>query len=418
MKAELIFTGTELLLGQILNTNALYLSRELAALGIDLYRITTVGDNRLRIRDAIVEAARNSDVVIINGGLGPTEDDQTREALVEACGVREVIHQPTLDKINDYVRVRNRTPLQSNEKVAKVPEGAQVFVNSSGSAPGSVLEKEGTAYVLTPGPPHELMSIFEEHLRDWLKRRFQLNEVIRSKVFKVVGIGESSAEERIRDLINSPNPTVAPTVKRGEIHFRVTAKAPSDVQAADLIAGMERRFMDELGDFTYGSDQDNLEGVIGALLREKGLTVSCAESCTGGLLTSALTDVPGSSDYLEFSAVTYANRWKEEFLDVPQEILFKRGAVSREAVKCMAEGIRKKTGADIGLAVSGIAGPGGGTLEKPVGLVYLGLAMEEGTWSRKQMYSGGRKVIKELSARGALVLLYQGLKGVLKDDGR
>ncbi len=414
MKAELIFTGTELLLGQILNTNAAYLSRELAELGVDLYRIITVGDNRERIRDAIVAASASADMVLINGGLGPTGDDQTREALMEACQVGEVVHRETLEKIREYSRSRNLPMLKSNEKVAMVPEGAQVFVNPAGSAPGSVLEKGGTTYVLTPGPPHELKALFETHIRPWMKQRYSLEGVISSRVLKVAGIGESSAEDRVKHLITSTNPTLAPTVKRGEIHFRISAKADSREEADRMMAGMESAFREVLGDYVFGTGADTLEEVLGRLLLERGLRVSCAESCTGGLLTSTLTDVPGSSGYLEFSAVTYANRWKEEFLGVPGEVLLKVGAVSPETAKAMAAGIREKTGSDIGLAVSGIAGPDGGSLEKPVGLVYTALSMGDRTVSRKHIFSGGRKAIKEMAVRAALVMLYQALQGNLE----
>lgn len=409
MKAEIICTGTELLLGQIVNTNARLFSRMLAEAGIDLYRITTVGDNRARIESAIRAAMADADLIILNGGLGPTEDDQTREALISVLGVSEDVHGPTLERIRVYGRNRNLPYLRNNDKVARVPAGAVVFANGVGSAPGSALHHAGKVYVLTPGPPHELEPLLFDEILPWLRTEFNLRDAIVSRVMKVAGIGESTAEERVRDLIASTNPTLAPTIKEGEIHFRISAKAGSREEAAAMLDRMETEFRNRLGHHVFGRDEETLEHAVGRLLLSRGLHVSCAESCTGGALCSALTDVPGSSGYLDLSVVTYSDEYKQRLLGVDPSILMKFGAVSAETVRAMAEGARTLSGADIGLSVSGIAGPDGGSLEKPVGLVWLGLCQGQTTRTHKLLLSGGRTRIKRLSVKHALYFLYDHL---------
>lgn len=407
MKAEIICTGTELLLGQIVNSNAQLFSRALAESGIDLYKITTVGDNKKRIEEAISTAGESVELIILNGGLGPTEDDQTREALVSVLGLGEEIHHPTLEKIREYGKSRGLPYLKNNDKVADVPKGAVVFANQVGSAPGSAVEADGRIYILTPGPPHELEPLLTREIMPWLRHRFQLKDRIMSRVMKVAGIGESTAEERVRDLIASSNPTLAPTVKRGEIHFRITAKSAEEAEAVRLLDEMEAAFRERLGTHVFGKDQETLEQVVGQMLLERGLSIACAESCTGGLLTSSLTDVPGSSNYMQFSAITYSDEWKESFLGVPWDILMKRGAVSAETVQAMASGIREKTGADIGVAISGIAGPDGGSLEKPVGLVYIGIDYKGEFQVKKLLLSGDRLRNKAMSVKRALSFIYE-----------
>lgn len=410
MRAELICTGTELLLGQIVNSNARLFSQALAALGIDMYRITTVGDNRERIAAAIREASRTCDLILLNGGLGPTEDDQTREALVQELGIGEEVHPETLEKIRAYGVVRNLPPLARNDKVARVPAGAVVFPNRVGSAPGSACRADGRTYILTPGPPQELRAVLLEEIVPWLRETFGLGTEIRSRILRVVGIGESAAEEAVRDLIHSPNPTLAPTAKSGELHFRITAKADSPDEADRLIAGLEEAFRDRLGEHVYGIDHETLEGVVGDMLRRRNWRIACAESCTGGLLASTLTDVPGSSAYFDMSFVTYADAWKEKLLGVSGELLQKRGAVSPEVVAEMARGIRETAGADVGVAISGIAGPDGGSLEKPVGLVYTGVCAGGKTHTARHLFSGERADIKERSVKAALALVFRVLQ--------
>lgn len=407
MKAEIICTGTELLLGQIINSNAQLFSKALAESGIDLYKITTVGDNKKRIEEAIAAAGETVDLIILNGGLGPTEDDQTREALVSVLGLGEEIHPPTLEKIREYGKSRGLPYLKNNDKVAEVPKGCVVFANQVGSAPGSAVEVDGRIYILTPGPPHELEPLLTQEIMPWLRQRFQLKDRIMSRVMKVAGIGESTAEERVRDLIASSNPTLAPTVKRGEIHFRITAKSAEEKEAIRLLDEMEMVFRERLGTHVFGKDHDTLEMVVGQMLLERKLSISCAESCTGGLLASSLTDVPGSSNYLQFSAITYSDEWKETFLGVPWDILTKRGAVSAETVQAMASGIRAKTGSDIGVAISGIAGPGGGSLEKPVGLVYIGIDYKGEFHVKKLLLSDDRLRNKSMSVKRALSFIYE-----------
>ncbi len=412
MKAEIICTGTELLLGQIINSNAQIFSTGLASLGIDLFRITTVGDNKKRIEEAIEHARKMADIIILNGGLGPTEDDQTREALLRVLNKEEEVHAPTLQKIREYGMSRNLPYLKNNDKVAYVPKDATVFVNKVGSAPGSAVVVDHQVFILTPGPPHELRPMLMNDILPWLREHYGLEDAIKSRVMKLVGIGESSAEEMVRDLVGSTNPTLAPTIKKGELHFRITAKAHTTARADAMLDDMEKRFRSKLGDYVFGTDHDTLENVVGRLLIDKRLTISCAESCTGGLLASALTDVPGSSSYMHFSCLTYSDEWKERLLKVPGDILMKRGAVSVETAQAMAKGIRAMTGSDIGIATTGIAGPDGGSLEKPVGLVYVSLDFQGNQVTKKLLLSGDRQHIKELTVKRALGLVYAILNGV------
>lgn len=407
MKAEVICTGTELLLGQIINSNARIFSQGLAALGIDLYSITTVGDNQKRIEEAIRLARSRADIIILNGGLGPTADDCSREALVAVLGRGEEVHGPSLAKIKAYSKARQLKAVKNVDKVARVPKGAQVFTNPVGSAPASISQEDGKVFILTPGPPYELTTLLEENIYPWLKQKYGLDATIVSRLMKVINMGESTAEDRVKDLVLSANPSLAPTIKKGEIHFRITAKAKTRALAEGMLDDMEAKFRQRMEGYIYGVDEERLEAVIGQILRRLGLTIACAESCTGGLLASTLTDVPGASDYVNFSCLTYNNEWKASFLGVPVQVLEKRGAVSAETVQAMAQGIARLAKADIGLAVSGIAGPTGGSLEKPVGLVYLGVFMDGQVYHKKLLLGRDRLLNKELSVRGTLAFLYE-----------
>ncbi|MEI7883929.1 MAG: competence/damage-inducible protein A [Clostridia bacterium] len=410
MKAILICTGTELLLGQIVNTNAAYIGKALAEAGIDLYEIVTVGDNQERIANAIRRGSENHDLVIINGGLGPTEDDVSGEALAEVLGKNLVVDPVAQARQLDFMHKRNFAIQEFKDKTVQVIEGAQVLLNGNGSAPGSLCTVADKLYALLPGPPNEMQLMFQQELLPRLRKSFALNSVIKSRVLKVTGIGEGEAESRLGDLIHTLNPTLAPTVKSGEIHFRITAKNSSNNEALKLIDEMEAKFRKLLGEFVFGIDEDNLEDAVAKLLWQKGLTIAAAESCTGGNLAFHLSNVPGSSAYLKLSAITYADEWKTALLGVKKETLLTKGAVSKEVAKQMALGIARKAKSDLGVSITGIAGPEGGSEDKPIGLVYIGIYYQGKVVVTKQLFQGDRAIIRERSTKAALRLLWETLK--------
>ena len=409
MKAHLICSGTELLLGQTVNTNATYLAQELAKLGIDLYTVVTVGDNLQRFSEAIRRGGEEADLVLVSGGLGPTEDDITREALAEALGVSLVYHQAAEQVVGRYFKGRGKEIPGVNNRQFLAPEGARILDNPFGTAPGIYYKHEGTVYVLLPGPPRELKPMFGNELLPLLQEQAG-GMVTLSRVLKVAGIGEPAAEAKVKDLLHSTNPTVAPTVKRGEVHFRITAKAKGSQAALALIEPVEKEMRQRLEPYVFGIDDELLEEIVGKLLRQQGLTIGVAESCTGGLLAHRLTNIPGSSEYFQLGTVVYHNRWKEELLGVPGELLARHGAVSREVAEAMAKGIRQKAGTSIGIGITGIAGPGGGTEEKPVGLVYLGMDFKVKVEVWREQWVGSRQDIKWSSTQWALMKLFQQLK--------
>lgn len=410
MNAYLIFTGTELLLGQIVNTNAQYLARQLADLGIDLYTQVTVGDNCRRIAEAIAAARDKADLVIINGGLGPTEDDVSREALAEALGVELQQNIEALAVAERFFKLRGMPFTAANLKQGLAPGGAVVLDNRVGTAPGIVYVKDGVIYALLPGPPREMEIMFSEQLVPYLQQNCKLKAVIKSRVLKVVGLGEPMVEEKVREFIGAANPTVAPTVKLGEVHLRITAKAADRAKAQEMIAGREKDIRERLGEHIFGTDEETLEQVVGEMLARNKMTVATAESCTGGLLAHRLTNVPGSSTYFQMGAVTYANRWKTRLLGVGIETLAAYGAVSPETARAMAGGIRQYARTDVGIGITGIAGPEGGSREKPVGLVYIAVDVRGKSQVFREIFSGDRQIIKARAAQAALYYLWRQLQ--------
>lgn len=368
MKAEIIAVGTEILVGDIVNTNAQFLSERLFALGIDMYYQTVVGDNPARLTEAIRLAFSRADLVIFSGGLGPTEDDLTKETVAEYFGVPLLFHKEIVEDIKRYLN--GRYPM-SNEKQAYIPEGAMILPNERGTAPGVILEKDGKMAILLPGPPRELLPMFTEQVEPYLKSKSDF--VMESKVVRLFGIGEARVGEIVSDLMDGANPTVAPYAKDNEVILRISAKAQTTKEAESLIEKARCEIESRLGEYIYGYDDQTMVKTTASLLLEKGLTIACAESCTAGRLTATLGDVPGISSALCESVVTYSNDAKMKYLGVHAETLSQFGAVSQETAIEMAQGIYERSGADIGVSVTGIAGPGGGTEEKPVGLVYVGV---------------------------------------------
>src|SRR5215213_8468792 len=330
--AEILTIGTEILLGDLLDTNAAWISGRLAALGVSIYRHTTVGDNKKRITAALEEAVSRADLVITTGGLGPSSDDLTNACLGEAAG-REMVEYPEARRhVDEMFKRFGRTPTQSNYKQALFPEGSELIPNPAGTAMGAMLELDGALVATFPGVPGEMKRMFEETLEPLIKERSEGS--ILSRTLWFTGIGESTLAEKVQDLLDASDPTVAPLAGQGKVRLRVTARAAT------------------------------LEGAVGRLLTEKGATLALAESCTGGLLAKRLTDGAGSSAYFVEGVVTYSNDAKERLLGVPHEMLVEHGAVSEPVARAMAEGARELAGTDYGLSVTGVAGPDGGTEEK------------------------------------------------------
>lgn len=400
--------GTELLLGDILNTNAQYLSRRLADLGIPVYFHTTVGDNPERLKKVLEIAFSRSDMVIATGGLGPTQDDLTKEISAEFFNKKLVLHEESLKRIKEFFERRGLNLTEGNIKQAYIIEGGRVIPNDWGTAPGIILEEGSKILILLPGPPKEMIPMFETYVVPYLST-FS-SGIIYSKVLRVCGIGESFMEEKVKDLIKSQaNPTIAPYAKEGEAILRITARAKSKEEAEKMIEGVVKEIRKRLGDYIYGEGETSLEEVVVNLLLEKGLTISIAESCTGGLISARLVNVPGVSKVFKGSIIAYDNEVKIKELNVPEEIIKEYGAVSSQCAMKMAEGIAKKMGTDIGLSATGIAGPEGGTLEKPIGLVYIGLYIR-GEMSYKELrLSGDRNRIRLYTTINALDFLRRGL---------
>ena len=397
MNAEIIAVGTELLLGDILNTNARFLSRELSALGINVYYQQVVGDNPKRLKAVIDETISRSDIVIMSGGLGPTDDDLTKEITAEYFGLPLYFDEGVMAEMNEYLK--GRPMVKSNEKQAYIPEGAKIIHNNYGTAPGIIIEKDEKIAILLPGPPRELEPLFKEQVRDYLKEKSGF--VMKSLVVRLFGSGESALAEKVRDLMESENPTLAPYAKGGEVTMRITAKAKDEAEADELISNMYERVKERVGEYIYGFGEEEMASVVCALLAQEKMTVAAAESCTAGMFTATLADIPGASAVLSESVVTYSNDAKEKYLGVSHETLSKFGAVSSETAKEMAEGIKKAAGSDIGVSITGSAGPGGGTKEKPVGLVYVGVAHAGGTLVKKLQLFGDRKRVRHLSVLNA-----------------
>ena len=403
--AELIAVGTELLLGNIANTDAQMLSEGLSQLGINVYYHTVVGDNPQRVRQAVEIARQRADILITTGGLGPTCDDLTKVAVARAFGKELVFHEETAQRIRDRFAAMGRPLTENNHPQAMVPQGATVLPNDWGTAPGVAFQAEGTHVILLPGPPRECEQMFRHRVVPYLKQF--ADGVIVSRTVKTFGIGESAAEAQLRELMNAlHNPTLAPYAKPTGTELRITAHAATEAEALARIAPVEQQVKERLGDKVIGVDVSSLEEVCLVLLKEQGLTVGTAESCTGGLIAKLLTDLPGSSAAFRGGIVSYTNEVKEGVLGVPRALLTEYGAVSPQVAEAMALGARKALGCDIALSATGVAGPDPDDRGNPIGLVYLGLAWAGGC--QVVTYQGGqveRERIRRQSAQTALDLL-------------
>ena len=388
MNAEIISVDTELLLGQVVNTDTTIVARELSALGINLLYSAVVGDNVERLKLAVETAISRSDLLIMTGGLGPTTDDLTKETTAACAGKRLVLHQPSLDRILNYF---NEKKVSSNqEKQAWLPEGCTVFQNDNGTAPGCAFQAQsGCTVIMLPGPPSELEPMLVNYAVPYLKQGQEW--VIVSHNVHIYGKGEAPVAQMMDDLMDGENPTLAPYAKEGECYLRVTAKAHTQEEADQMCQPLIQEIKGRLGDFVYSVDVESLEELVVQKLAAQGKKLATAESCTGGLLAKRITDVPGSSGVFDMGCVTYANEAKEALLSVDHQTLEQYGAVSEETARSMAEGIVRRSGSHIGVGITGIAGPDGGTPEKPVGLIYIALSDGEHTWVTKRSPIGRTK---------------------------
>ena len=401
MIAEILSVGTELLMGQIANTDAQFISRRLGELGVTIYRHSTVGDNPARVREALQEALSRSDMVITTGGLGPTEDDLTKEMVAEYFGLEMKLHQPSLDALKAFMERFGKKMTPNNLKQAYFPRGCAVMPNACGTAPGCIVEQGGKTVAVLPGPPMELMDMFDRQLAPYLQARS--GQVIRSRFLKIFGLGESNVETLLSDLFHSGNPTLALYCGPGEVTARITARAAAPEKAEAMMQPVYEEILRRVGEACYGEGVNRTPAdAVLELLKNRGETVTFAESCTGGLLCGAFVDCAGASDCLKESFVTYANEAKEQMLGVKSETLARCGAVSGECAREMALGAARAAGADWAVSVTGIAGPGGGTAEKPVGTVWIGVAHGGAAQAREYHFRGQRQWIRKLSVVNAL----------------
>ena len=410
MRGELIFVGTELLLGQIVNINAAYLGENLASLGVDLYHSAVVGDNLNRIKDAIQTALTRSDLVLITGGLGPTFDDITRDGIAAAIN-RELVYDPqVMAQIEEhFTRVKYRILPIHRRQAYVLASGCQVVPNPVGSAPGLIIDVEGKWIIAMPGVPREMKRMCEDTIFPWIMEKAGKN-VIQSKILKVCGMGESNVADALQEIVEPlTNPTIAFLARPNEVSVRITAKAADGDEATRMISVVADQVREKLGENVFGEDNQTMEEAVGILLSEKHKTLTIAESCTGGLISDRITDVPGSSDYFQGTVIAYSNKIKVNLLGVSEEDLNRHGAVSSPVAIQMAQGVRKLLKTDYGLGVTGIAGPTGATPQKPVGLVYIAVSSEDNTYSKEFRFLGDRTVVKRRASQMALDMLRRDL---------
>lgn len=404
MVAEIICVGTEILMGNIVNTNATRIAEQLVALGISHHYQTVVGDNEDRLTETLKLALSRSDIVILSGGLGPTEDDMTKEVAAKCLNKKLVMDERAWDEIVVYFNKRGLELTDNNKKQALVPEGAIVLYNPNGTAPGIIMEDNGKTVILLPGPPVELIPMLEDQVKPYLETKS--DRFIYSKMVKLCGIGESKVESDIKDLIHSDNPTVATYAKLGEVHIRVTGSGSDEKEAKKAVKPIVKELKSRFGTYIYTTDEEvSLEESIVELLAKNNLTIATAESCTGGLLAGRIINVPGASEIIKEGIVTYSNKAKRNRLGVKKSTIVKHTAVSEEVAKEMVKGVLNLTKADTALSVTGYAGPDGGTDENPVGTVYIGCSVCGKTQIKRFEFRGNRQKIRESATTQALSLL-------------
>ncbi|HHY14425.1 MAG TPA: competence/damage-inducible protein A [Thermoanaerobacterales bacterium] len=409
MDAEIISVGTELLLGQTTNTNAQYLSKELSDLGINVYFQTTVGDNESRLKKIFIKALDRSDIIIFTGGLGPTQDDITKEVVAKVLGLELIFNTDILNSMDDVFRQKGLEMSKNNEKQALIPKGAIYIENNYGTAPGIYIQKDDKTIILLPGPPKEMGPMVREFVLPKLRETFKCG-IIKSKILRFAGIGESALEEAISDIIkNQSNPTIAPLAKEDGVTLRITAKAQTVERASAIIDPVVSLIKGRVGNYIYSYDNKSIQDVVGELLLKNKKTISLAESCTGGYVTHLLTNVPGISAVFDRSIISYSNTSKLEDLNVPLNVINDYGAVSENTAILMASGIRGLSKTDFGVGITGIAGPSGGSAEKPVGLVFIALSSKSGDLCERHLFSGDRETIKKRASRAVFNLIWRNI---------
>ncbi|MEJ8302605.1 competence/damage-inducible protein A [Saccharibacillus sacchari] len=421
MKAEIIAVGTELLLGQIVNTNAQYLSQELAAIGIDVYFQTVVGDNKERLKEAIRQAQGRADVLVFSGGIGPTQDDLTKDAIAEVLGRELRTDRPAMDKLTEFFADRGVPMTENNERQALVIDGCTPLPNATGLAVGVAISENSHHYIVLPGPPSELKPMFAEQAKPWLLHQVLTGEMpIYSRILKFAGIGESALEDKLLDLIDAQtDPTIAPYAKEGEVAIRLSTKAENIEEANGRLTALEVQIQSRLSEHMYASEDVPIEETIVKMMADMGLSVSAAESCTGGMVMQSLTTIPGSAAMLRGGIVCYSNEMKEKLLNVPHDYLEGAdapGAVSHEVAEVLAEQVRMIADSDFGLSVTGVAGPGYSE-RKPAGLVYIGIAEKGGKTEVFELrIKGNRETIRKRSTKTLLYRLWRRLVEAEKQD--
>lgn len=405
MTAEIICVGTEILLGNIVNTNAAYLAEKCAYLGLSNYYQVVVGDNEQRLLETINTAKSRADVIFLIGGLGPTEDDLTKETAAKAFNVELVMDEEAKNNIVTILTNRGIDITNNNFKQALVPKGSIVLYNKNGTAPGIIMEEDEKVVIMLPGPPNEFVPMVDDQVVPYFLKK-GTNDVIYSRVVKLVGVGESKVAEEISDLIAMTNPTVATYAKTGEVHIRVTASAANDDEAKALVKPVVKKLKAMYPDNVYSTNADEtLERVVVELLSKNGLSITAAESCTGGLVCGKIVNVAGASEVFRGGYITYSNKQKRNVIGVKKSTLEKYGAVSEQVAAEMAKGVLEVSKADVAISTTGIAGPGGGTPEKPVGLVYIGCAVKNKVYVEKFNFSGSRNKVRESTVVAALSMV-------------
>jgi len=400
MRVELLAVGTELLLGDILNTNSQYLAKKMAESGLNLHFQTVVGDNEARILESLENAFKRSDMVITTGGLGPTDDDITKETCAKFFSKKLILDQYSLEKIQKIFSQRNIQMPEINKKQAYYIDGSKILENNFGSAIGCYLESDGKHLIILPGPPSEMTPMFEEQVAPYLKSL--QNETFYSNYINIFGIGESSVNEVVKDLLNLPNPTLAPYAKDSYVKLRVTAAASSENVAQVEINKLKKEIYSRLGDYIFSEGNQSLEEVVQEKLEKHKYTISTAESCSGGLLAAKLVNLPGISNTFIEGIVAYSNSAKVRTLGVPEDVILKYGAVSKETALFMARNVALINNTDVGISTTGIAGPGNDSTGKPVGLVYIGLYIRGKEYSQELNLFGNRNKIREMTTLYAL----------------
>lgn len=416
MRAEIIAVGTELLMGQIVNSNAQYLSQKFAEMGVNVYYQTVVGDNAERMADAMRLASSRADLIVFTGGLGPTQDDITRDVLAGLLGLGLSIHQPSYDRIASFHIDRKVIMVESNARQALMIDGADPLMNDTGMAVGSAITHLNTHYVLLPGPPKEMKPMFEQYAKPWILSKMPNTGALFSRMLKFCGIGESRLEHTLKDLITEQSdPSIAPYAKEGEVTIRLTTRANTAEEANQVLDITHQEINQRVGEFLYADEDVPLEATIVRLMKEKGLTLSVAESCTGGLFSELITSIPGSSAMFHGGIICYSNEWKHRSLHIPMEMLEgdeAPGAVSEETAVLLAQQIVLLTGSDLGISITGIAGPDHSE-RKPVGLVYAAIANKNGDIQVHQLnIAGNREMVRVRTVKQVMYQLWKLLKTI------